>query len=55
MSIQPEIFLYFFNEIMDYYADRNTEIIKQLQKKLGVLKINVVVAGHSEGATIAAN
>ncbi len=45
---------YLQRNYLDYYADRNTEIIKQLQKMNWVSKNQVVVAGHSEGATIAA-
>lgn len=45
---------YLQRNYLDYYVNRNTEIIKQLQKLNWVSKDQLVVAGHSEGATIAA-
>lgn len=45
---------YLQRNYLDYYVDRNTEIIKQLQKMNWVSKNQLIVAGHSEGATIAA-
>jgi dienelactone hydrolase len=45
---------YLQRNYLDYYVNRNTEIIKQLQKLNWVSKNQLVVAGHSEGATIAA-
>lgn len=45
---------YLQRNYLDYYVNRNTEIIKQLQKLSWVSKDQLVVAGHSEGATIAA-
>jgi hypothetical protein len=40
--------------LLDYYVDRNIEIIKFLQKQSWVSKTQLVLAGHSEGSTIAA-
>jgi hypothetical protein len=45
---------YLQRNYLDYYVNRNTEIIKQLQKLSWVSKDQLAVAGHSEGATIAA-
>lgn len=45
---------YLQRNFLDYYVDRNTFILKSLQKNNWVNKHQVVVAGHSEGATIAA-
>lgn len=45
---------YLQRNYLDYYVNRNTEIIKQLQKMEWVSTDKLVVAGHSEGATIAA-
>lgn len=39
---------------LDYYVNRNKEVIEFLQKQKWVLKNRLVVAGHSEGSTIAA-
>ena len=39
--------------LLTYYVDRNIEIIRYLQKQPWVLKSELVVAGHSEGSTIA--
>jgi hypothetical protein len=44
---------YLQRNYLDYYVNRNTEIIKQLQKMEWVSKEQLVIAGHSEGATIA--
>lgn len=38
---------------LDYYIDRNLKVIELLQKLLFVSKNKLVVAGHSEGSTIA--
>ncbi|MDR2840132.1 MAG: hypothetical protein LBV75_02545, partial [Paludibacter sp.] len=40
--------------LLSYYVDRNIAVIKFLQKQDWVSKKQVVVAGHSEGSTIAA-
>lgn len=40
--------------LLDYYVDRNIEIIKYLQKQKWVSRDKLVVAGHSEGSTVAA-
>jgi len=39
--------------LLDYYVDRDIAVIKYLQNKVGFLKNKLVVAGHSEGSTIA--
>lgn len=39
---------------LDYYVERNIEIIKYLQKQNWVSKKQLIIAGHSEGSTIAA-
>lgn len=39
---------------LDYYVKRNIEVIKFLQKQTFITKEKLVVAGHSEGSTIAA-
>ncbi|MFD2245377.1 hypothetical protein [Pontibacter ruber] len=39
---------------LDYYASRNKEVIKFLQKQTWISEEEVVVAGHSEGAAVAA-
>lgn len=39
---------------LDYYVSRNNFIIKQLFKERWISKSELVVAGHSEGSTIAA-
>lgn len=38
--------------LLNYYVERNIEIIKYLQKKSWVSKTKLVAAGHSEGSTI---
>ena len=45
-----------YNErnLLDYYAKRNIEVIKFLRKQQWISKSKLVVAGHSEGSTIAA-
>jgi len=40
--------------LLNYYVDRDIEIIKFLQKQDWVSKKHLVLAGHSEGSTIAA-
>jgi dienelactone hydrolase len=40
--------------LLDYYVSRNIEVIKFLQKQLWISKNRLVVAGHSEGSTVAA-
>jgi len=45
---------YLEHNYLDYYVERNNQIIAQLQKYPWVAKNQLVVAGHSEGATIAA-
>lgn len=40
--------------LLDYYVKRNKYVITFLQKQKWVLKNKLVVAGHSEGSTIAA-
>lgn len=40
--------------LLDYYVERNIEIIKYLRKQSWVSTKKLVVAGHSEGSTIAA-
>lgn len=40
--------------LLTYYVDRNIEIIKYLQKQTWVSDEQLVVAGHSEGSTVAA-
>jgi hypothetical protein len=40
--------------LLDYYVNRNIEIIKYLRKQNWVSNEELVVAGHSEGSTIAA-
>lgn len=40
--------------LLDYYVDRNLEIISYLQKQNWVSSNRLVVAGHSEGSTVAA-
>lgn len=39
--------------LLNYYVDRNIKIIKYLQKQKWVSKTQLVVAGHSEGSTVA--
>jgi len=40
--------------LLDYYVDRNIEIIKYLQKQNWVSNKQLVLIGHSEGSTVAA-
>ncbi|MEI7504905.1 MAG: hypothetical protein WCJ61_16645, partial [Paludibacter sp.] len=40
--------------LLGYYVNRDIEIIKYLQKQNWVSKKQLVVAGHSEGSTVAA-
>jgi len=40
--------------LLDYYVERNLKIIKYLRKQNWVSHEKLVVAGHSEGSTIAA-
>ncbi len=40
--------------LLSYYVSRNIQVIKFLQKQSWILKDKLVVAGHSEGSTIAA-
>lgn len=40
--------------LLDYYVDRNIEIIKYLQKQKWVSSKKLILAGHSEGSTVAA-
>lgn len=40
--------------LLSYYAQRNIKVLKYLQKQKWVSKEQLVVAGHSEGSTIAA-
>lgn len=39
--------------LLDYYVDRNIEVIKYLQKQKWVSRKELVLAGHSEGSTVA--
>ncbi|MGI8580786.1 MAG: hypothetical protein ACR2KX_01195 [Chitinophagaceae bacterium] len=45
---------YIERNVMDYYVKRNIEVIKYLKGQSWVSKNKLVVAGHSEGAAIAA-
>ena len=45
---------YIERNLLDYYVDRDIAAIKFLQKKSWVSENKLVVAGHSEGSTIAA-
>lgn len=45
---------YIERNLLDYYVDRDIAVIKFLQKQLWVSADQLVVAGHSEGSTIAA-
>lgn len=40
--------------LLTYYVERNITVIKYLQKQKWVSKTQLVVAGHSEGSTVAA-
>ena len=43
------------NNYLEYYSDRNLRIISELRKMPFIDKSKIVVAGHSQGATIAAH
>ncbi|MBY0479600.1 MAG: hypothetical protein K2Q24_18265 [Chitinophagaceae bacterium] len=45
---------YLERNLLDYYVNRNIQVIKFLQKQIWISKDKLVVAGHSEGSTIAA-
>lgn len=45
---------YIQRNYLEYYVNRNKEVINYLQKQLWVNKNKLVVAGHSEGSSIAA-
>lgn len=45
---------YIQRNLLAYYTERNLEVIKFLQKQPWISKDKLVVAGHSEGSTIAA-
>jgi len=40
--------------LLEYYVNRNIEVIKFIQKQQWISKNKLVIAGHSEGSTIAA-
>ena len=40
--------------VLDYYVDRNVQVINFLQKLSYINRTKLVVAGHSEGSTVAA-
>lgn len=40
--------------LLDYYVERNIEIIKYFQKQEWILDNKLVIAGHSEGSSVAA-
>ena len=40
--------------LLDYYVDRNIQVIKFLQKQRFISSARLIVAGHSEGSAIAA-
>lgn len=40
--------------LLSYYTDRNIEVIKYLQKQKWASSKHLIVAGHSEGSTVAA-
>ena len=46
--------LYIKRNYLDYYVNRNIQAIKYIQKQKWVTDNTLVVAGHSEGSTIAA-
>lgn len=46
--------MYSDRNLLSYYVDRNIKIIEYLQKQTWVSDEKLVVAGHSEGSTIAA-
>jgi dienelactone hydrolase len=45
---------YIKRNLLDYYVNRNIEVIKFLQTQSWVSKKKLIIAGHSEGSTIAA-
>jgi pimeloyl-ACP methyl ester carboxylesterase len=45
---------YIERNLLDYYVDRGIAVIKFLQGQTWISKTKLVVAGHSEGSTIAA-
>ena len=45
---------YIERNLLDYYVNRNIQVIKYLQQQNWISKTKLVVAGHSEGSTIAA-
>lgn len=45
---------YIERNLLDYYVDRDIAVIKFLQNQSWISKSKLVVAGHSEGSTIAA-
>jgi len=45
---------YIQRNLLTYYTSRNLEVIRYLQKQPWITKDKLVVAGHSEGSTIAA-
>lgn len=45
---------YSSRNLLSYYVDRNIAVIKYLQKQKWVSTTQLVVAGHSEGSTVAA-
>ncbi len=46
--------IYSDNNYLDYYVERNSFVINKLFKEQWILKNKLVLAGHSEGSTIAA-
>lgn len=45
---------YIKRNLLDYYVDRDISVIKFLEKQSWIDKSKLVVAGHSEGSTVAA-
>lgn len=45
---------YIERNLLDYYVDRNIAVIRHLQTQPWISRSKLVVAGHSEGSTIAA-
>lgn len=45
---------YIERNLLDYYVNRNISVIKFLQTKPWIISNKLVVAGHSEGSTVAA-
>ncbi len=45
---------YIERNLLDYYVQRNIAVIKFLQRQSWISKTKLIVAGHSEGSTIAA-